>query len=587
MAQKGGKGKRRRKHTITGRSLLYLVLMGFLMIVGASVAAGVSLFRADVGVYTSFAYSYANMLASNISAEDIDQFLEMEQSLAPGEVSDKTTLDELQNRIMADSDYIRVAVLLQSSASFADLRHIYVVTPNEKDITYIWYMVHIDPKPGDLTEREINDLRNRYNPLEHAPYDEDEKEAMMAVVDGTWDNSLFLRSDLSNNSFLGTALSPIYRMDGSVAAIVGVDLDIYDMVVSIGNMCLNIILAISMIMVAGMVIFYFLIRVRIIRPIVILKKATADLVENLDGGRTFKVNVHSGDEIEVLARSFEEMDDRLRQYLQENTAITAERERLRTELDLATRIQADMLPSEFPAFPGRGEFDIYASMKPAKEVGGDFYDFFLLDENHLALAIADVSGKGVPAALVMMMSMIMLRNFTMTGLCPKEVLAKVNDQICQNKEEMFVTAWIGILDLQSGVLTAANAGHEYPMLKHPDGSFELVKDPHGLVLGGMEGMQYKEYEMKLEPGSMLFVYTDGVPEATDQAEELFGTERTLDALNQADARTAKEILEAVDQAVSRFVGEAPQFDDLTMLCIAWSGRAKENEEGRREEEEVE
>ena len=164
MAQKSGKGKRRRKHTITGRSLLYLVLMGFLMIVGASVAAGVSLFRADVGVYTSFAYSYANMLASNISAEDIDQFLEMEQSLAPGGVSDKTTLDELQNRIMADSDYIRVAALLQSSASFADLRHIYVVTPNEKDITYIWYMVHIDPKPGELTEREINDLRNSYNP---------------------------------------------------------------------------------------------------------------------------------------------------------------------------------------------------------------------------------------------------------------------------------------------------------------------------------------------------------------------------------------------------------------------------------------
>ena len=159
----------------------------------------------------------------------------------------------------------------------------------------------------------------------------------------------------------------------------------------------------------------------------------------------------------------------------------------------------------------------------------------------------------------------------MTGLSPKDVLANVNDRICQNKEEMFVTAWMGILDLQSGVITAANAGHEYPMLKHPDGSFELVKDPHGLVLGGMEGIRYKEYEMKLEPGSMLFVYTDGVPEATDKAEELFGTERTLDALNQAGARTPMEILEAVDQAVSRFVGEAPQFDDLTMLCIAYSG----------------
>lgn len=571
MAEKTKKAKKRRKHTITGRSLLYMILMGLLMIVGTCVAAGYRLFVGNIEVYKDYAYSYANMIASNISAEDIKRYLDLEKGAVTQEASDGSALEDVQQEIKYDPEYTRINVLLLTAASYADLRYIYVAVPNEEDLTYIWHMVHITPNEADLTEEELEDLNKSYDPLDHGPYTEYQKEAMMSVMEGKWDNSLFLNSDLTHSKLLGTAFSPIPDMNGDIVAVVGVDIDAFDMVVSISIMCLNIFLAISVILIIGMVIFYFLIRFRIIRPIVVLKKATADLVENLDSGKAFEVNVNSGDEIEALARSFEEMDIRLKQYLEENTAIISERERLSTELDLARRIQADMLPSDFPAFPERKDFDIYASMTPAKEVGGDLYDFYLLDENHLALVIADVSGKGVPAALVMMMTMIMLRNFTMTGLSPKDVLANVNDRICQNKEEMFVTAWMGILDLQSGVITAANAGHEYPMLKKPDGSFELVKDPHGLVLGGMEGIRYKEYEMKLEPGSMLFVYTDGVPEATDKAEELFGTERTLDALNQADARTPMEILEAVDRAVSRFVGEAPQFDDLTMLCIAYSG----------------
>lgn len=575
MAEKTKKAKKRRKHTITGRSLLYMILMGLLMIVGTCVAAGYRLFVGNIEVYKDYAYSYANMIASNIDSDYIKKYLKMEEDFVSGKDPAGTTLDDVHNMIYSDPEYTRINVLLLTSASYADLRYIYVAVPNEDDITYIWYMVHINTGKKHLTEEELKELDASYAPLDHGPYSENQKEAMMAVMDGTWDKSLFLSSDLSKNKLLCTAFSPILDMDGNTIAVVGVDIDAYDMVVSISIMCLNIFLAISLILIIGMVIFYFLIRFRIIRPIVVLKKATADLVENLDSGKAFEVNVNSGDEIEALARSFEEMDIKLKQYLEENTAIISERERLSTELDLARRIQADMLPSDFPAFPERKDFDIYASMTPAKEVGGDLYDFYLLDENHLALVIADVSGKGVPAALVMMMTMIMLRNFTMTGLSPKDVLANVNDRICQNKEEMFVTAWMGILDIRSGVITATNAGHEYPMLKKPDGSFEMVKDPHGLVLGGMEGMQYEEYEMKLEPGSMLFVYTDGVPEATDKTEELFGTERTLDALNQADARTPKEILEAVDHAVSQFVGEAPQFDDLTMLCVAYSGSAEE------------
>ena len=243
------------------------------------------------------------------------------------------------------------------------------------------------------------------------------------------------------------------------------------------------------------------------------------------------------------------------------------------ELSLATRIQADMLPNIFPAFPERDEFDIYASMNPAKEVGGDFYDFFLIDENHLGLVIADVSGKGVPAALFMMISKILVQNYALTGRSPAEVLEATNRQICaNNREEMFVTVWFAVLDLTTGKLAAANAGHEYPILKSPDKPFELIKDKHGFVIGGMEGLTYKEYDMQLQPGAKLFLYTDGVPEATNAQNELFGVERTVAALNEDPDRTPQELLTAVDTAVAAFVAEAPQFDDLTMLCVQYNGK---------------
>ena len=249
-----------------------------------------------------------------------------------------------------------------------------------------------------------------------------------------------------------------------------------------------------------------------------------------------------------------------------------ESSRLDAELGLAARIQADMLPNIFPAFPERDEFDIYASMLPAKEVGGDFYDFFFVDKDHLAIVMADVSGKGVPAALFMMISKILVQNFAITGRSPKEVLEATNNQICQNnREDMFVTVWLGVLDIRTGTLVAANAGHEYPALKPAGGTFDLVKDKHGLVVGGMEGVPYSEYELKLEPGAMLYLYTDGVPEATNADNELFGTDRMLEALRAAEDGTPEDVLESINTSVTAFVGDAPQFDDLTMLCIKYEG----------------
>ena len=274
----------------------------------------------------------------------------------------------------------------------------------------------------------------------------------------------------------------------------------------------------------------------------------------------------------IIAVSAVKLVGHCQDVMQKQKELTESSARIGAELDMASNIQNSMLPNLFPAFPERKEFEIYASMNPAKEVGGDFYDFFLIDDDHLCMVIADVSGKGVPAALFMMASKIILANNAKSGKSPAQILEDTNNTICSNNENnMFVTVWLGILEISTGKVIAANAGHEYPAIMSPDGTFSLFKDKHGLVVGGMEGVKYKEYEVQLEPGSKIFVYTDGVPEATNHDEELFGVERMVRALNINSKDTAKELLGNMRHAVDGFVQQAPQFDDLTMLCLEYKG----------------
>ncbi len=265
------------------------------------------------------------------------------------------------------------------------------------------------------------------------------------------------------------------------------------------------------------------------------------------------------------------MASRTRRLLDRQIKDSEERQRISTELDVATHIQADMLPRIFPAFSDRTEFDIYASMNPAKEVGGDFYDFFMVDERHLSIVVADVSGKGVPAALFMVIGKTLIKDHTKPGVDLGAVFSEVNDLLCEsNSEGLFITAFEGVLDLVTGEFTFVNAGHEMPFIAKAGGVYEPYKLRPGFVLAGMEHMKYQSGRMTLSPGDKIFQYTDGVTEATNAAKELYGMERLTDVLAKNTSLKPADLLPAVKADIDAFVGEAPQFDDITMLCVEYT-----------------
>ena len=277
-----------------------------------------------------------------------------------------------------------------------------------------------------------------------------------------------------------------------------------------------------------------------------------------------RTSIALNDQMETICRMERERME------QEN--MIKEQERIVKELSTARQIQSSVLPHIFPPFPERREIDLYASMDPARDVGGDFYDFFFVDEDHLCLVIADVSGKGIPAALFMMFAKRIIEDFARIEHSASEILKKTNNLLCDNNQaDMFVTVWLGILEISTGKMTAANAGHEYPAICKKDGFFEIYKDRHGFVIGGMEGVHYREYTLQMNSGDKIFVYTDGVPEATNGSGEMFGVEHMTAALNSCAGGSPTDILRKVRSAVDDFVGDAEQFDDLTMMCMEYKG----------------
>ena len=317
-----------------------------------------------------------------------------------------------------------------------------------------------------------------------------------------------------------------------------------------------------------LVIYTSLLYFRIIKPIVLINGETLHFAEYHGEltGNLKKIKNH--DEIGTLAKSVEKMSQDMNRYISDLTHATAEKERLGAELNVATKIQAEMLPRVFPPYLDHPELELFASMEPAKEVGGDFYDFFMIDNDHFCVVVGDVSGKGVPAALFMVIAKTLIKSAAMHSESPAEIFSRVNDNLCEGNESgLFVTCWLGILTLSTGELQFANAGHAQPVFFH-NGEFSFLDTKPNLMLAAMSGVPYKTHSVKMDNADRLFVYTDGVTEATNSHNELYGEERLMKILQTTKGMSSKEILSFIRDDIEGFVGTAPQFDDITMLEMA-------------------
>ena len=545
-----------------------------------SILLGLVALVIGLGLYTYSSVNHHVSTAFNLtrSAESIlrrvvyvkplaDSVMDIYRKLDEGERNEVGTdayLDRFPD-FSEDAQYQTTLAVLDNFLEASDVTDLYLGMYSEEPSALIYIA---DPRA------DIGDIGS---PGEWESVPEREAEKFL-----NWDGTgtLYDISRTEKYGWMCTAGVPIRNEKGEPIAYVLADVTLTEVAEGMKSFLIQYVIAMFITMNLYAVLLSLHMKKNLVKPIRAITNAAQDYVRARQAGEATTdhfsmLNIRTGDEIENLSYVMADMERDLTVYMDNLTSITAEKERINTELDLARRIQADMLPNIFPAFPDRKDFDIYASMKPAKEVGGDFYDFFLLDDSHLALVMADVSGKGVPASLFMMISKILVQNYVMSGMSPGKVLEVLNEQICQNnREEMFITIWLGVLNLETGILTACSAGHEYPILKDPDGDFKMIKDQHSFVVGGLAGQKYREYTLQMDQGSKLFLYTDGVPEATNIREELFGMERTLRALNDAKEEAPDAIIRRVDRSVEYFVGEASPFDDMTMMCIEYKAKRK-------------
>ena len=464
------------------------------------------------------------------------------------------------------SEYQYVWSRLDKLCNSTGATFIYVIIPDQSDYNHITFIFSTINNESDYSVYDFGYVRDTTNDDYRVKYrrlcEEGSKQELVIRDKG------YIETDPHI-----TAMVPLTATDGKVKGILCVQRQMDELALLRRNYLRKIIttmILLWMLVAAGQT---FLLHRELLRPMEMISEETLRFSRENDlPEKSLRERVRNNDEIGQLAESVDRMEEQILDYIGNLTHVTAEKERISTELELAAGIQKGMVPNDFPVFPDRHEFKVFASMCPAREVGGDFYDFFLVDNDHLCLVMADVSGKGVPAALFMMVATTILTNNAMAGKSPSQILKDSNTALCSpNRIEMFVTCWIGILEISSGKLIAANAGHEYPLIKKKDGAYELMKDPHGFVLGGMEDMEYPEYSLMLEKGSGIFLYTDGIPEATNAREEMFGINRLTDALKDHSELSPEEILKHVQGAVDDFVGDAEQFDDMTMMCLKYEG----------------
>jgi len=556
-----------KKKGLSRSFIITLVILSVMLTIGMIVAGIIEFRDSTISLYTDFAYQIADTARGYFTDEELEQWAECANEAAEGKLSENE-----KEKIINNPDFQDKKVLLDKLRKSTGANDILV------------FYMDMDTLNGFTQEGYDN---NTWKPIRYVMdcyMHEDEQfqfgdssrflpefidRTRSIIESGSCDyEALISDGEFGYNT---NAIMPIVK-DGKTVACISVEIPMTTLQTSIKAFIKRVVIISIIIVVILLALFVLLFTKKLINPIITIANEADSFAKNSENISNKLPEISMNNEIGVLAESLYKLEIDVNEYIKNITKITAEKERIGAELDVAKQIQATSLPNIFPAFPDKTEFDIYATMNPAKEVGGDFYDFYLIDDDHLALTIADVSGKGVPAALFMMIAKTLLKNQSYFSNSPKNILEIVNNQLCENnKAEMFVTVWLGILELSTGKMVAANAGHEFPAICRADGQFELIKDKHGFVLAGMEDVRYKEYEFDVRPGDVLFVYTDGVPEATNSKNEMFGTDKMLDALNEMEATDIRAVLTNVRNRIDNFVGDAPQFDDITMLGIYYKG----------------
>lgn len=501
-------------------------------------------YKAFYNTYINFYYDKAlgivKMLANEIDGDQIARYI------------DTGSTDEAYDVMLSRFNNVK--------ANTSGLSYLYLMVPYEDHFVYV-----IDAYTDQDDMDNISALGSVFE------YGETEYTYLLPDVKAKCASTQVVYGEDAGFGRSISVWAPVFDSNGEVAAMVEGDYVLTKVEKEINSYVLKILFFIVIALAVITVIMVRVIDTGVASPIIALTKYI-DSYEK--GNLTLEpVTFKDDNEIKWLSDSFSNMIGKMELYITDIKRITAERERIGAELNVATKIQADMLPGIFPAFPDRKEFDIYASMNPAKEVGGDFYDFFMVDNSHLAIVMADVSGKGVPAALFMVIGKTLIKDHTKPGRDLGGVFTEVNNLLCKsNSEGMFITAFEGVLDLATGEFDFVNAGHEIPFLCKKGGVFAPYKIKAGFVLAGMEGIRYQSGSMQLEPGDKIFQYTDGVTEATNQSNELYGMERLNNVLCKNAALTPTELLPKIKTDIDAFVGDAPQFDDITMLCLEYKAK---------------
>ncbi|MBR5317245.1 MAG: SpoIIE family protein phosphatase [Lachnospiraceae bacterium] len=550
MKKKYKKQKSRKLQYAITRSF---VILGVVLILVLSFVVADQYIRKAMDNYRDTAFAYSNSAAEIIDGDKISHYLETGEK---------------------DEYYEEILSYLNTFRYNTEIQYFYVFVPDEDGLVYIWDASALKEGETEIDVCELGD-REKY-------WDESDKETIHKIFYNKEEYQELTLSDDDKYGSMASAYSVISNSNGEPVAIVGVDMYMTNLQADMREFLNVVPIVILIIILLAIWMFFSFVKKRVVTPINTLRNVSKSMIQNIENDETIDVSINTGDEIEDLCNAFKQMYNDIKQYISELGVVTAEKERIGAELDIAKHIQGSMLPCIFPAFPEIQEIDIYATMDPAKEVGGDFYDFFMVDDTHLAIVMADVSGKGVPAALFMVIGKTLIKDHTFPDRDLGKVFTAVNNLLCEaNSEGLFITAFEGVLDLVTGEFTYVNAGHEMPFIGNAEKDMEAYKIRPGFVLAGMENMKYRAGTMQLNPGDKIFQYTDGVTEATNANNELYGMERLGTVLNKVKRESPKTILHAVKEDIDLFVGEAPQFDDITMLCLEYKSKMDRNEDAKR------